>query len=237
MKKMFTLLSAVIVSTAFFAQVTVTYQVDITDYLADGATLSPDGIRIGGNFADLGTTVAQWSPSDASAAMTLVSGNVWSISIVYPENQVGEEQFFKFVNGDWGTNEGAGASSIADDGCGLADNDGNINRRLIIPAADATVCFDWDTCDECETGSIENNKIASLSVFPNPATDVVTFEVVLNNASTATVKVMDLTGRVIATETLENNQAKIDVAHLAAGTYMYEVVAGNAVTAGRFIKK
>lgn len=235
MKKMFTFLAAVAVSATFFAQVTVTYQIDVTDYVADGNTVSEFGIRIAGNFTTSGAdAILDWSPSDDNSTLTDLGNNIWSIDVVYPAGSVGQTQTYKYVNGnDWGMNEGDVA--LAD--CGEDDNNGGFNRTLTIPAENATVCFSWNNCVSCPTGSIANNTITSLSVYPNPATEFVTFSVELNNASVATVKVMDLAGRVITTQTLENNKVDVNVAHLAAGTYMYEVVAGDAVAAGRFIKK
>ena len=55
MKKTFTLLG-LLTSGMLAAQVSVTYQVDVTNYVAGGATLNPNGIRVGGNFATYGGT-------------------------------------------------------------------------------------------------------------------------------------------------------------------------------------
>ena len=52
MKKVFTLLAMVAFGFAAHSQVTVTYKVDVTAYIAAGNTLSPNGIRIGGNFGE-----------------------------------------------------------------------------------------------------------------------------------------------------------------------------------------
>ena len=62
----------------------VTYKVDITNYVAGGATLAANGIRVGGNFGDFGGSVAagpvaNWSPGDANSAMTDEGNNICSI--------------------------------------------------------------------------------------------------------------------------------------------------------------
>jgi len=80
MKKTLTLAAALVASAAF-AQVTVTYKVDITDYLAGGATLGANGMRIGGNFAAQGATagtnaMVDWSPSNQYSAMTDEGSNI-----------------------------------------------------------------------------------------------------------------------------------------------------------------
>ncbi|MGA1364730.1 MAG: hypothetical protein ACO31C_07290, partial [Schleiferiaceae bacterium] len=88
MKKTLTLAAALVASAAF-AQVSVTYKVDITDYLGAGNTLGANGMRVGGNFADQGATtggnaMVNWSPSDANSAMTDEGNNIWSITVDYP---------------------------------------------------------------------------------------------------------------------------------------------------------
>ena len=132
------------------AQVTVTYKVDISNYLAGGATLGVGGIRIGGNFGALNSPLPDWMPSAVQCGMSNAGNNIWSISVTYPATSVGQTQFYKFVNNDWGTNEGAAGSTIATGGCGVDDGAGNINRSLVIPAANTTICFFWDACNSCQ---------------------------------------------------------------------------------------
>ena len=85
--------------------VTVTYNVDINDYLAGGATLASNGIRIAGNFGangalSSGFTMPDWNPTDTACAMSDPDGdNIWSITISYGSLPVGTQQFYKFVNG------------------------------------------------------------------------------------------------------------------------------------------
>lgn len=131
------------------APVTVTYQVDVTEYLAGGATLNVDGIRVGGNFSTVGASLPDWTPSNAACAMTDLGSGLWSIAVTYPASAIGTTQLYKFVNGDWGTNEGGGSSLIATDGCGTNDGGGNINRTLVIPATNTTYTYCWDKCVAC----------------------------------------------------------------------------------------
>ena len=130
------------------APVTVTYQVDVTDYISGGATLNTNGIRVGGNFSTIGASLPDWTPSNAACAMTDLGNGLWSIAVTYPASAIGTTQLYKFVNGDWGTNEGIATSLIAVDGCGINDN-GNINRQLVIPATNTTYTFCWDKCTAC----------------------------------------------------------------------------------------
>jgi hypothetical protein len=215
----------------------VTYKVDVTNYLANNQ-LADNGIRIGGNFGDHGSTTASWSPSDPSCAMTDEGANIWSITVTYPVASLGATQLYKFVNGDWGSNEGTdAANTIGADSCGLDDGAGNVNRTYVLMPG--TVCYVWDACDACGV-SVAENAIADLTVSPNPASDVVNFSFEANNAATATVTLVDLAGKVVATKTVATSAittVEMNTTALQAGSYIYNVVAGEKVATGKLIKQ
>jgi hypothetical protein len=227
MKKIFTILSLAL-STAAFSQVTVTYQVDITEYIAGGATLNANGIRVGGNFTTAGASIPDWTPSDAACAMTDLGNGLWSIAVTYPATSVGTTQLYKFVNGDWGTNEGVATSLIAEDQCGTDDGGGNINRTLVIPATNTTVTFCWDKCAACISSIDEVNKV-NVVAFPNPATDVVNFQV---DAADYVITLTDLAGKTVATSTTST----IEMSGLSSGAYLYKVVTNNGTATGKVTK-
>jgi large repetitive protein len=132
----------------------VTYQVDITQYLAQGNVLSDDGMRIGGNFADFnatsnGNSMLNWTPIDDASAMANLGNNIWSITVSYPTSFSGQTQFYKFVNGDWGMNEGDLATLIITNGCGNDDGAGNINRTFVIPTINSIELNCYNTCGNC----------------------------------------------------------------------------------------
>jgi hypothetical protein len=220
----------------------VTYKVDVTNYLAAN-TLAANGIRVGGNFGDFGATVAagpvaSWSPGDANSAMTDEGNNIWSITMSYPVASLGATQLYKFVNGDWGANEGTdAANTIATDSCGVDDGAGNINRTYALMPG--TVCYVWDACTACGV-SVAENAIANLTVAPNPATDVVNFTFEANNAAVATVTIFDLAGKAVATQTVATSATttvEMNTTALQSGSYIYNVVAGDKVATGKLIKQ
>ena len=137
--------------------VTVTYNVDINDYLAAGATLASNGIRIAGNFGangalSFGYSMPDWNPTDASCSMSDPDGdNIWSITVNYGSLPVGSQQFYKFVNGDWGGDE-----SVNDPLCGGAGGFGT-DRFLVLPSNDSTVCYKWESCNSCGNSTIGND--------------------------------------------------------------------------------
>lgn len=253
MKKVYSLIVAAIISASMYAQVNVTYQVDITDYLMTN-TLGENGIRIGGNFADYGATTSgnamvNWSPSDVNSAMTEGADDVWSITVTYPSEFIGSTQQYKFVNNDWGTNEGTdAANTIGADGCGSDDGAGNVNRLLVIPDADVTYQYCWDHCFRCDGSdplvtdiiTVAPSKL-NLNVSPNPAINFVAFTYSVTGAENVTLDVFSLMGEHVANvvNELQNSgtqSATYDMQNLATGTYIYRLQVGNYITSGTIVK-
>ena len=137
------------------AQVTVIFQVDIENYLADGNVLGQEGMRIGGNFTDFyatssGFPLSSWTPSAYNSAMVQIgSSNVWQIIVEFPESSIGQTLLYKFVNNQWGTNEGGNTLYS----CGGDDENGGFHRVLIIPNQSITLSFCYDECTTCDGGN------------------------------------------------------------------------------------
>ena len=235
MKKTLTLAAALVASAAF-AQVSVTYKVDITDYLGAGATLGANGMRIGGNFAAQGATtntnaMVDWSPSNQYSALTNEGNNIWAITVTYPASAVGATQLYKFVNNDWGTNEGTAGTMIASDRGGVDDGGGNINRTLVVPAANAALLFCYDKCFQCNGSSPSLTSVelsaTELTMSPNPTNGAVSIDFSARAAGTATINVMSLLGQsvMVLNPAVEAgaNSIKADL-NVANGTYFVEVV-------------
>jgi len=203
---MLTLGLAAMTSVMAYGQVDVTFQVDVTDYVAAGNTVAANGLRVGGNFATAGATngslaMADWSPTDTGSAMTDQGNGVWSITVTFPSTAIGGTTYYKFVNGDWGTNEGTDpACTISTDGCGNDDGSGNINREIVVPSANGTVLrFCWDACYQCDGSSpsisVDETAVSGLSVYPNPANGPVAIAFTAKASSTATINVFNVLGQ------------------------------------------
>jgi len=203
---MLTLGLAALTSVMAYGQVDVTFQVDVTDYVAAGNTVAANGLRVGGNFATAGATngslaMADWSPTDTGSAMTDQGNGVWSITVTFPSTAIGGTTYYKFVNGDWGTNEGTDpACTISTDGCGNDDGSGNINREIVVPSANGTVLrFCWDACYQCDGSSpsisVDETAVSGLSVYPNPANGPVAIAFTAKASSTATINVFNVLGQ------------------------------------------
>lgn len=248
MKKMFTLLSALFIGAMATAQVTVTFQVDITNYVAGGATLDPSGIRVGGNFSGLGGVanggpMADWSPTTATSALTDMGNNIWEIAVEFPTSSVDQTLLYKFINGNWGMNEGTDPlNTIVSGGCGVDDGSGNINRTLVIPGTATTKHYCWDMCLYACNGSganIAEGAISNLVVSPNPANDVATFNF-SSNANSAEIVMFDLSGKIVSTTSVLTgavNNVEVSTSNLSAGSYIYQVTSAGSVVTGKLMKK
>ncbi len=141
--------------------VNVSFNVDITNYLKAGNTVGTNGIRIAGAFASLGAkSLPDWLPTAAACAMTKGASNVWSIKVSMPDTSIGKSLLYKFVNNDWGQNEGIDVSNSLLS-CGQSDGFGNVNRLFLLPSADTTVSYCWDQCSSCNISS----SLPSITTF------------------------------------------------------------------------
>lgn len=242
MKKVFTLISALFIGFVAMAQATVTFQVDVTNYIAGGATIDGTGMRIAGNFSARqgtvgGSPMADWSPTVATSAMTALANNMWEIVVDFPAATGGDTLLYKFVNGNWGMNEGAPALEA----CGLGDGFGGFNRVFVIPDANQTKSYCYDSCYSCAGSGVGLNEsaIANLSVSPNPSSDLVTFSFG-TSANAAVITLFDLSGKVVASRNVNTtalNVVEFSIANLSSGSYMYQVEANGSVVTGKLMKK
>ena len=253
MKKIYYSILSLLVITGLSAQVNVTYQVDITDYLAAGNELGANGMRVGGTFGTLGgsnagTAMMDWNPGDAGSAMTDMGNNIWSVTVEYPGSSVGMEQLFKYVNNDWGTNEGTDTTLIADDMCGLDDGSGNINRTFIIPDADATLLYCYDACFQCDgsdpliTSIFELEIVNDVIVAPNPTDGITRISYNLDQQTNVQIRLLNVLGSEVqeiasGSQSVGNYVFDLDMTELQSGIYLYQIQAGTQLLTGKLIKR
>lgn len=85
-----------------------------------------------------------------------------------------------------------------------------------------------------------NNDVKELSLYPNPASDVVNVEFVIERNEQISIEILDIRGRICIT-TVETGNAGInliplDVAGLNEGLYFVRISAGSSVATMRFFK-
>lgn len=239
MKKLY-LFTLSLITLTISAQVSVTHRVDITDYLGSGATLDPSGIRIAGNFATNGataggTSMVDWSPTDAGGAMSDADGdNIWEITIDYPNS--GDTLYYKFVNGDWGADE-----SVTDTLCGGGGGFGS-DRIFAIPASSTGFTYCWAACTQCDgsASTIIENNFSNIKLSPNPANGITNFYFDSKNASQTNISIYDITGKlvdnVLNTMTSSgSHKIEYNTSIMNAGVYIYKLSSGAYNSTGKLI--
>lgn len=132
MKKIYTLMLAMMMAGAAWGQRSVTFQVDMS-----GQTVSANGVHIAGDFQMAAGAAGNWDPA-ATALSQVGATNIYEVTVNIPD---GLYQY-KFINGNaWGDDEGVPAAAQVSAGLGF--NGGNSNRWVQVTADDtlAAVMF------------------------------------------------------------------------------------------------
>jgi len=102
---------------------------------------------------------------------------------------------------------------------------------------------DWSASITAQTTDvgIVNYLENSITLFPNPANDVVNVQCTMNNVQLESVEVIDVYGKVVRSVVWANNYSpmpiRINVSGLANGMYFVRVATDEGVTTKTFIKK
>lgn len=84
----------------------------------------------------------------------------------------------------------------------------------------------------------ENEQIQNVSVYPNPANDLVNVTISTPSAQKVTFQIVDMMGRVVNTESMNidgDYTYTTNINHLSAGIYMMRVVSQNGKSIHKFI--
>lgn len=97
------------------------------------------------------------------------------------------------------------------------------------PAGTATP-YAFTTCTtniilDCANSTVGINdaiNLPSFTIYPNPASEFITIETSEFNSGTS-IQIMDLTGKIIKSESLQSNTQQLDVSHLSKGLYFIKI--------------
>lgn len=179
-------------------------------------TVSPNGVHVAGNFQG-------WNTNN-NILYSFVAG-VYE-TIIY-EN-AGSTYEYKFYNG----NTGASAETVPN---ACATN----NNRAISLTTDSIitkVCFaSCNTCFPTAVNNFNNNDI--ISVYPNPAQDLMNIQLATNYRETYSLQIKDLTGRTIKTIHQINDAIyQLSVKDLAPAFYLLQIKSNTGNTYTQKIK-
>jgi hypothetical protein len=87
------------------------------------------------------------------------------------------------------------------------------------------------------TVGIENHLQNSISLYPNPANDVVNVQCTMNNVQIESIEVFDVYGKLLQTVSMTPETTTINVSGFAAGMYFVRVTTEQGVATKSFVKK
>ena len=127
------------------------------------------------------------------------------------------------ANASWATNWGGTGFPTGTATLGAAD--------LAVPAGTYDVTFNRVTgAFNFGAASLTENQLVKVSVSPNPANEVVNFNI---DAENFTITLVDMAGKVVATSTSND----MNISSLNNGLYTYLVNTANGVATGKLIKQ
>ena len=92
---------------------------------------------------------------------------------------------------------------------------------------------------ETLTGIEENSGLSNITVYPNPASSLLNIDLTADVEGQLTFKVMDMTGKVISVESLENYGGELhhslNVSNLAKGMYILNIESQQGKNIRKFI--
>jgi len=87
--------------------------------------------------------------------------------------------------------------------------------------------------NEEPTNTFNYNEDVSLTIFPNPATDILTIKTLQN----PTIEILNVEGQLIKTITIKGNKTSIDVSAFSNGMYFLKAKTENGMTMRKFVKE
>ncbi len=85
--------------------------------------------------------------------------------------------------------------------------------------------IDFDNMSFQMFSSVESDEMQNVSVYPNPANDMVTVE----NVSDASISILNMLGQEIITKKADSNREVLDVSMLVDGTYIIRIESAKGV--------
>lgn len=199
---------------------TVNFAVDMNNYTGSFTTA-----YVSGSFNG-------WS-GDANPLSDSNGDGIWEASLsLQPGNYE-----YKFELDNWAISE----NFMDGDPCTITDPTGQFVNRAISVDGDATVCFEWETCNVCNAlgakDLVVDQELFSLS--PTVATDFTTLFFNKNIREDKLVRVFSSTGQLIENAKISGNdhEYRLPIGQLATGIYLVYVQAGNRIATEKLVKQ
>ena len=142
---------------------------------------------------------------------------------------------YRPLNGEWITVVVTGSPSYTITGL----ESGDVYEVHVQAVCGNGVVSEWSsilTATATNSG-IEDHLSSRISLYPNPANDVVNIQCTTNNVQILGVEVIDVYGKVINTLNVIENPTRINVSGLATGMYFVRVTTDEGTVTKTFIKQ
>ena len=212
---------------------TATYQIAFTGDAADGYGIVLDDITIA-------AAVIITEPCEAPTGLTATNVENHTISIAWDAN-AGVNSWnirYRVANGDWTTQTSSTNSHT------ITGLEGLTTYVIQVQAnCGDNGLSEWSNSITVQTTNvgIEDHLLNSISLYPNPANDVVNVQCTMNNVQLESVEVIDVYGKVVRTVVGANNHSpmstRINVSGLANGMYFVRVTTDEGVATKPFVVK
>lgn len=139
------------------------------------------------------------------------------------------------------------ANEIIEDYASVSDFDKISNNNKILTTTNYTdwnvTLQKWDTRDsisffysEMLPNGINSIDVAIGNVYPNPFTNIVTFQLP-NNVNNSLLNIYNINGEKVFGTIVENNLQTFDLSDLKSGFYYFKINSGNELFQGKLIKQ
>ncbi|MEY5000370.1 MAG: hypothetical protein RLZZ211_406 [Bacteroidota bacterium] len=192
----------------------ITFTVDMEDYINAGGSTAA-GVFLNGTFNGWCGTCTPMSDANGD--------NIWEVTVPLGLGAIE----YKFTIDGWNVSEQfAGGESCT------VTNGGFTNRAYTVTGPGATDLVCWESCGACIGGIDEAT--SSVSIYPNPVNSIMTVQA---TEAMQQIRIVDLTGKVVAAFVGNGLTQEISVDDLKAGIYTIQVATATGNSSKQFVKK
>jgi hypothetical protein len=106
------------------------------------------------------------------------------------------------------------------------------NDTLVYLNPQFQACYRWTLV------GLEENQIQPLKVFPNPATEQISFEVLSDELVNSQFEIVDIKGEIFHNSIIDSPSFSVSINNLSPGVYFYDIThSSERVYRGKFVKQ
>lgn len=193
----------------------VTFSVDMEDYINAGGSTAL-GVFLNGSFNG-------WCGSCTPMTDNGLGDNIWEVTVPLGLGAIE----YKFTVDGWNDQE----MFVGGEPCTITVGQ-YTNRSYTVTGAVTIAEVCWESCADCIADIDEAT--TSVSIYPNPVNSIMTVQA---TEAMQQIRIVDLTGKVVATFVGNGLTQEISVDDLKAGIYTIQVVTTAGNSSKQFVKK